>query len=267
MLSKWIFTIFISILILPGYGYCATVGASDLVLDGSLISLALEYDYIADRDFKSDDFSSGEIEEQSSIYLVFSIRPKERDYLTVYGKFGATEFETRLDLNSGAELFENYGIGTLLGGGFRIDHKLVPKVTVSMDNQFNWFSCDADQIRFLEAESNTPSGRATAFEYQISGIVSYKIDWESMIHPAHGEFPFFQPYAGIKFAHLDMDSNARGAGPGFDIAAPADRKNGDKFGMFGGVELGIINAPNLRGNLEVRFLDEFGASGKLTYSF
>jgi hypothetical protein len=158
-------------------------------------------------------------------------------------------------------------MGFYTGIGAKIIYEFIPKVKVAVDNQINWWRSDVDEVSYAGISASTLSGHASAWEYQLAGILSYTIDNEKLIHPAQGEWPEFTPYAGIKFAYLEMDSKVTASTPSASIPMPDSFNNDNKFGVIVGLDVNFVSLGGFSMNIEGRFLDENAISGFLNYNF
>ncbi|NQT95954.1 MAG: hypothetical protein HQ572_05830, partial [Candidatus Omnitrophica bacterium] len=247
----------------PG-SYAAPVGGSNPIIDGNLVAFAFEYDYIFDRDIKSSDISTGEISEQNTFYCKLSFKPV--DFLSVYTKTGIANFKLESQLNNGNVYEENYESGFYVGGGASLTYEFVPRVRATIDNQINWWRSDIDSGSYPSSISEI-SGHSSAMEYQLAGILSYKIDYKSLIHPAHGEWPHLTPYAGVKYTHLKIDVDTTAKSGSTSIPVPDGYKNENKVGIICGADLTFESLTGFSFNVEGRFLDETAISGYLNYNF
>jgi hypothetical protein len=245
--------------------FAGTVSGVDPVVDGSLVAFALEDDYVFDRHIKSSDINKGKIKWQNTFYGKLTF--KATDFLFVYGKAGITKFRTDMQLNNGISIEEDYDIGFYTGGGAKLVYEFIPRFRLAIDNQLNWWRCNVADVRYNQVHSTDQSGHLTCVEYQLSGIVGYRVDYEKLIHPVQGEVPHLYPYIGVKYAHLSMDSDVTGSGPSFSTSTPDDRKNEDKVGLVLGLDARMPSLDGFSFNIECRLLDEDAISGFIQYSF
>lgn len=243
----------------------APSGGTDIFAEGRPWAVAAEYDYLYKRDMESSDIKDGEAKEANTAYGKVTFRPSK--FLSLYGKFGIVNFETEMDMNTGKTIEEKYNAGIYTGGGARLNLELGPSFRISVDNQYGWQSCDIDDVTYGGIAATTKTGDITVWEYQLSGILSYKLTWEKVVHPIHGEYPALIPYAGAKYAYLEMDSDVTASGPGYSISAPDKRKNDRRLGVICGLDIDFISLGGFVLNIEGRFLDETAISGYVSYNF
>lgn len=243
----------------------APTNGTDPVVAGRLWALAVEYDYIYERDLESSEITEGRIDEANTAYAKLTFKPSK--YLSLYGKAGISNFRTDVKLNNGKTIKEEYDTGFYTGGGGRVICELGPKFKVCVDNQFSWWNCGIDSLEYGGVLATTVSDDTAAWEYQISGILSYKIDWQNVIHPIQGEYPALIPYIGAKYACLEIDSDVTAAGPDFSISPPDKRKNDRKLGIVCGLDIDFLSLYGFSFNIEGRFLDETAISGFISYNF
>lgn len=243
----------------------APCSGTDPVVENRVWAIAGEWDYLFNRDLESSDTTEGKITVSNTVYGKFIFKPSK--YLSLYGKIGACTFETELDMTTGKTLEEEYDTGLFTGGGGRLVCELGPKFTAAVDNQFSWWKSDIKDATYGGVDATSALNDITAWEYQVSAILSYKIDWEKLIHPVHGGYPKLIPYAGAKYAHLEMDSEVTVSGPGFSVTPTADRENEHKFGVVCGLDFDLLDLGGFYFNIEGRFLDETAISGYVSYNF
>lgn len=246
----------------------ATVSGTHPVIDGSIVALAGEYDYVFDRDIKSSDISDGIIDEQNTFYvkLIF----KAIDLVTIYTKVGVTSFKLVSKMNNGTTINEDYAPGFYTGGGAKLVHEFIPRVRFAADAQLSWWSCNIDEAAYVDSGGRVMSddtGDTSAWEVQLSGILSYEIDYQSLVHPVHGGLPVMIPYAGLKYAHLKMDSEVTATSNGESVTMPDAMKNDNKLGIVCGLDISFPSVDGFTFNIEGRFLDDNSLSGHMKYNF
>jgi hypothetical protein len=111
------------------------------------------------------------------------------------------------------------------------------------------------------------SGHRSAWEYQLSGIFSYTIKWDKVIHPVQGEWPTMTPYIGIKYSYLNMDKGITVKTASGALEAPETIRNKNKAGLIFGTDIDLSSLGGFMFNLEARLLDENAISGSLSYNF
>ena len=247
------------------YSLAAQTGGTSPVVDGSLVVLGGEYDYILDRTLKSSDIKNGKISEESTFYAKLTF--KIADFLSVYTKAGMSNLKTEMDIPNGSKLKEDYDFGFYGGAGAKISYQLMPRLRAALDNQLNFWKCDIRDVDYLSWHITSQTGHISIWEYQLAGILSYTIDHNKLISPAQGEFPKLTPYLGLKYAYLKMDSNVTAIGDGISVTAPHIRKNDDNVGIIFGLDITFDSLSGFAFNIEGRFLDETAISGYLNYSF
>lgn len=243
----------------------APVSGTDPSIEGRVWALVVEYDYIYDRELESSDIKDGELKQSNTAYAKLIFKPS--NFLNFYGKAGISMCETEMDMNTGKTIKQEYDLGFYTGGGVKLICELGPRFKVCIDNQFNWWECDIDDVVYGGITATTKTGDIEPWEYQVSGILSYKIDWQEVIHPVHGEYPALIPYVGAKYAYLEMDSDVTASGPGFSISAPDKCKNDTNLGIICGLDIDFITLGGFGLNIEGRFLDETAISGYICYNF
>jgi len=247
----------------PAFG--AAVGGTNPVVDGSLVALAFECDHIYDRDLKASNASNASISEQNTIYGKLTFKTNE--YFNLYVKAGAATFRTKADLDNGSVLREEYDPGIYAGIGAKVLYEFVPRVTLAIDNQFNWWRSDVGDIVYDEVSAADESGHRTCWEYQLSGVLSYKIDYKKLFSPIQGEWPVFTPYVGIKYAHLKIDSIPSATSGGTQIPMPDDYSNKYSAGLIFGLDTTLQSLGGFSFNIEGRIFDETALSGYVQYNF
>lgn len=244
----------------------APTGGTDPIVEGRQWAIAAEYDYVYSRDLESSEISDGEIKEGNAAYAKISFKPSR--FLALYGKAGLANFETDMDMTNGKTIEEKFAAGFYTGGGARVSIEATPRFLISIDNQFDWQNCDIDDIVYGGITATTKTGDATMWEYQVSGILSYKFDWEKVVHPIHGEYPALIPYAGAKYAIVEIDNDLTMDGPGFAAAVPPGiRKNDHNLGIIFGLDIDFTTLGGFNLNIEARFADETAVSGYVGYNF
>jgi hypothetical protein len=244
--------------------YAAPSGGTCPVIDGSLVSLALEYDYVFDREIKSSYVTNGKIKEASTVYLKLSTKPA--DFLFLYATAGGTNFHIKSDLTNGNTLTEKYKMGFFTGGGVKLIYEVIPNLKFALDNQLNWWRSDIDDVIYDQAITDK-SGHRSAWEYQLSGIFSYTIKWDSVVHPVNGEWPAVTPYIGVKYSYLKMDNNITIKTSTGTVPAPDNIRNDNKAGLILGADIDLSSLGGFMFNLEARLLDENAISGAISYNF
>jgi len=251
-------------------GFCAQVhaapvGGTNPVIDGNLTAFSFEYDYVVERDLESNDINAGEIAEQSTVYGKLSFKPT--DNLAIYGKVGAIDFNIDATLSDTNVYSEKYEFGLYVGGGASLTYEIVPRVRATVDNQINWWRCDIDGVEYAGSSSNTIDGDIKGLEYQLSGIVSYLINYQELVHPVHGEWPQFVPYIGVKYSYFNLDSDVVATNGSTAVPVPGEYENENKVGIILGTDIGLPSLSGFSFNLEFRLLDETAVSTYLNYNF
>ncbi|MFH1867679.1 MAG: hypothetical protein ABH843_01790 [Candidatus Omnitrophota bacterium] len=251
-----------------GRAMAAPVSGTHPIVDGSIVALAGEYDFVYDRDLKSSDTASGIIDEQNTCYLKLVF--KAIDLVSVYVKAGATSFKLESKMNDGTTIREDYSAGFYTGGGAKLVHEFIPRVRFAADAQLNWWSCNIDEAEYVDSGGriiSSNNGDTSAFEVQLAGILSYEIDYQSLVHPVHGGLPLMIPYIGLKYSHLKIDSEVTAVSSGMNVSMPDDMKNDNKLGIVFGTDISFPSVDGFSFNIEGRFLDDNALSGYLKYNF
>jgi hypothetical protein len=244
--------------------YAAPAGGTNPVIDGSLVALAFEYDYVFDREIKSSSVNDGKIKEANTFYLRLTTKPA--DFLFLYAAAGCANFHIKSNLKNGNTLTEKYKTGFFTGGGAKLVYQVIPNLKFALDNQFNWWRADLDEVVYNQAVTEK-SGHRSAWEYQLSGIFSYTIKWDKVIHPVQGEWPTMTPYIGIKYSYLNMDKGITVKTASGALEAPETIRNKNKAGLIFGTDIDLSSLGGFMFNLEARLLDENAISGSLSYNF
>jgi len=244
--------------------YAAPTGGTNPVTDGSLVALAFEYDYVFDREIKSSYVSEGKIKEANTFYLTLTTKPA--DFLFLYAKAGGANFHIKSTLTNGNTLIEKYKTGFFTGGGAKVVYEVIPNLKFALDNQLNWWRADLGDVSYDEVITEK-SGYRSAWEYQLSGIFSYTINWDKVINPIQGEWPDITPYLGLKYSYLKMDKDINVKTASGDVAVPDSIRNDNKVGIICGMNIDFLSLGGFMFNLEFRLLDENAVSGALSYNF
>jgi hypothetical protein len=252
------------ILISVSTSYAAPTGGTNPVIDGSLVALAFEYDYVFDREIKSSAINKGKVKEANTFYLKLSTKPA--DFLFLYATAGGTNFNIKSTLKSGKDLTEKYKTGFFTGGGVKVIYEFMPSLKFALDNQLNWWRSDLDDINYDEAITEK-SGHRSAWEYQLSGILSYTIKWDKIVHPVQGEWPAITPYFGLKYSYLKMSKSISVKTASESVSVPDTIRNKNRAGIICGADIDLSSLGGFMFNIEGRFLDETALSGALTYNF
>jgi len=253
------------VLAISNQALAAPVGGSNPVIDGSLAAFSFEYDYVSDRDLESNDISAGEISDQSTVYGRLSFKPLEN--IALYVKAGATDFNVATTLSNGTSYNEKYQFGFYTGGGASLTYEFVPRVRATIDNQINWYRCDIEGVEYGGANNYTIDGDISGLEYQLSGIISYLINYQELVHPVHGEWPQFMPYIGVKYSYLRLDSDVTATNGSTTVPVPSEYENEKNVGIILGTDIGLPSLSGFSFNLEFRLLDETAVSTYLNYNF
>ncbi|TRZ53950.1 MAG: hypothetical protein D4S01_00355, partial [Dehalococcoidia bacterium] len=169
-------------------------------------------------------------------------------------------------LTNGNILIEKYKTGFFTGGGAKVVYEVIPNLKFALDNQFNWWKVDLDNVIYDQVLTSK-SGSRSAWEYQLSAIFSYTIKWDKVIHPVQGEWPDITPYLGIKYSYLKMDNNINVETSAGSVGVPDNIRNDNKAGIIGGMDINLASLGGFMFNLEFRLLDENAISGALSYNF
>lgn len=240
-------------------------GGPDPMVEGRQWAAAAELDFISERKLESSEASSAEYKEALTAYAKVSFQPSE--LLTLYGKAGIANLETDLILTDGNNIKEKFNTGFYTGGGGRIILDLGAGFSVIADNQFSWQTNEIEDVEYNGVSATNKDSEMTLWEYQLAGLLCYKINWDKLVHPIHGEYPALTPYVGAKYAYLEMDADVRASGPGFSITSAGMRKNEDTFGLILGLGIDFYTLGGFAFNIEYRHLDEDAISGYLNYTF
>ena len=263
-MAKKILLVAMVILLSAGSGFAAQTGGTHPIVDGSLIALALEYDYVFDRDLTASGVTSAGLDDASAYYLKFSAQPAK--FMSIYAKIGGTNFNVESTLANGNELVEDYDTGLFIGGGVKFAFELMPNVNVGIDNQFNWWKSDIGSAKYPGAISEV-SGDRSGWEYQLAGILSYDINWNEVVNPVHGEWPRFSPYIGVKYSKFELDNNITVKSGGTTLSIPGTLENDNKAGFIYGLDIVFDDVEGFTFNLEGRLIDETAISGNINYNF
>jgi|GEM_PF-1401338 len=244
--------------------YATPSGGTNPVTDGSLVALAFEYDYVFDREIKSSQVNDGKIKEANTFYLTLTTKPA--DFLFLYAKAGGTNFQIKSTLTDGRTLTEKYKTGFFTGGGAKLVYEVIPNLKFALDNQLNWWTADIEDVSYDQGITEK-SGHRSAWEYQLSGIFSYKIKWDKVVHPVNGEWPAITPYLGLKYSYLKMDNSINISTSSGAVVVPDSIRNKNKTGLIFGADIDLSSLGGFMFNLEARLLDENAISGSLSYNF
>ena len=261
---KLIVAICVVLFIIACPAYATPSGGTNPVTDGSLVALAFEYDYVFDREIKSSQINDGKIKEANTFYLTLTTKPA--DFLFLYAKAGGTNFQIKSTLTNGNTLIEKYKTGFFTGGGAKVVYEVIPNLKFALDNQLNWWRTDLEDISYNQ-QVTEKSGYRSAWEYQLSGIFSYTIKWDKIIHPVEGEWPTVTPYMGVKYSYLKMDKSITVSTSLGAVAVPDSIINKNKTGLIFGADIDLSSLGGFMFNLEARLLDENAISGALSYNF
>ena len=245
-------------------GFAAQTGGTHPIVDGSLVALALEYDYVLDRDLTASGVTSANLDDASACYLKLSAQPAK--FMSLYAKIGGTNFNVESTLANGNELVEDYDAGLFIGGGVKVAFELMPNVSVGIDNQFNWWKSDIGDASYTTAVTEV-TGDRSGWEYQLAGIISYEINWNDVVNPVHGEWPRFSPYVGVKYSKFELDNNVTVKSGGSELSMPGTLTNDNKAGFIYGLDIVFDDVEGFTFNLEGRLIDETAISGNINYNF
>lgn len=243
----------------------APSGGPDPMVEGREWAIAVNLDYVSERELKSSEIREGEYKEATTAFAKVSFQPN--NFFTFYGKAGIANLETDMELNIGRTVKEKFAAGFYTGGGARVILDLGKGFSVIGDNQFSYQSNDIDDVEYGGVMATTKEGKLNIWEYQLAGLLCYKIDWDKLVHPIHGEFPALTPYVGAKYSMLEMDGDITASGSGFSITSAGMRKNEESFGIILGLGIDFYTLGGFAFDIEYRFLDEDAISGYLNYTF
>jgi len=262
----YILLLILCTLLVPGASaYAAPIGSPDPSVDGSLVALAFGFDNILERDLKVSDANSAKTEDSTSFYARLSYKPLS--FLCLYGNAGTMKFTNYFTLNNGTKYHEKYKIGFIGGGGANIFFNIMANTRIHVDNQINWWTCDIEEATVDNGGTSNEKGNITAWEYQVTGLISYRFDLEEYAHPAQGEKTYWAPYAGVKYSHLEMETDIKVDFSNSTDYIPGKRENDTKIGIVGGCDLVMPLFPNFKLNVEGRFLDDTAVSLNAMYNF
>jgi opacity protein-like surface antigen len=187
------------------------------------------------------------------------------DYVTLYIKLGAAEFESKTDV-----FIQNIGrIGHMeldsdkafaYGGGMRIE------LPLSQDDNALRLGVDG---QYLRHENDVRGGQNFVGLFAGLPPVSVKGEFEIQEWQIAGyfakSFGGFTPYIGVKASNLYADGHTTFGGWAAPGRVPADYDSKYNFGAFIGADLKVGDSWAL--GVEGRFVDETAISGKVVYNF
>ena len=261
---KKILLVLVVIVLSAQTAFAAYSGGTHPIVDGSLIALALEYDYVFDRDLTASGVTEAGLDDASAYYLKFSAQPTK--FMSLYAKIGGTNFNVESTLANGNKLIEDYDTGLFIGGGVKVVYELMPNVNVGIDNQFNWWKSDIVNASYTAAVTDV-TGDRSGWEYQLAGILSYDINWDEVVNPIHGGWPRFSPYVGVKYSKFELDNNVIVKSGGTALSIPGTLTNDNKAGFIYGLDIVFDDVEGFTFNLEGRLIDETAISGNINYNF
>jgi len=178
------------------------------------------------------------------------------DFLEVYAKLGAADYKFKADvvdpfgiLEGDASVNTKWGFayGAGLKGAYEFKDGGVKGLIVGGDVQYLRHR-QKYRSRFTELATGleeTVRGKVTFQEWQFGPFVGYRVK-------------DFIPYVGVKYSDVRLKFNKTGS-------ATSKFKADDHVGAFLGLTYNIL--PQLKLNLEGRFIDEFGVNLNVMFKF
>jgi outer membrane protein W len=172
------------------------------------------------------------------------------DFLDVYIKLGGADYTFKSDLIDtsgfpGGDAKINTKWGFAYGGGVKGAYAFKNGFLVGADVQYlRHRQKYRKKITYLGGSEELSTGHATFQEWQIGPFVGYKI-------------MKFIPYVGVKYSDVRLKFNQEDGTQKF--------KADDHVGAFVGLTYDIL--PQLRLNLEGRFIDETGMNLNVIFRF
>lgn len=269
-MKKLIFLCLMMLLCLPLAAYGAGVGGPST--NGQFkLSIGLDNDYVFNRDMKLKSISVPVEEngngngngtpgcEIKNMYrTMLNVGFGIFDFLDVYVKLGAADYKFKSDLYDPltgtyeGELKANtkwgFAYGAGLKGAYTFNNGPVKGLIIGGDVQYLRHK-QKYRDKFTDAVTSEvfPSkGKVTLQEWQVGPFVGYKI-------------MNFIPYVGVKYSDVRLKFKAE------DVAYKSKFKADDHFGVFVGLTYEVI--PQLKLNLEGRFIDETGFNFNVIFKF
>lgn len=178
------------------------------------------------------------------------------DFLEVYAKLGAADYKFKADVidqfgNPEGDVSVNTKWGFAYGGGLKAAYEFkdgpVKGLLIGADAQYLRHR-QKYRSRFTEFSTGleeTVKGKVTFQEWQFGPFVGYRVK-------------DFLPYVGVKYSDARLKFNNMGDGT-------SKFKADDHVGAFLGLTYNIL--PQLKLNLEGRFIDEYGVNLNVMFKF
>ncbi|MDD5449161.1 MAG: autotransporter domain-containing protein [Candidatus Omnitrophica bacterium] len=259
---KRIAIIIVAIVLIASPLYAASITDAVRPLGHLKYSVAVEDNYIFDRDIKKPaDRTKFDLEKTNQVYgkLSLGLTP----YLNVYGKLGVSnggDIKTTEPATSKEVKIET-DYGFLGGFGVSGAKELSEGWKVGLDAQFNWWRVDVDKITHNGTKATNVSGKIEDFEIQGTPFVTKKFDIPIYSWTAN-------PYLGVKFSYFrtETDKHIKYRNETSTNIESGWTLKGDNYvGIVVGSDLQIN--PNIALQVEGRFIDETAITAGAVYRF